>query len=547
VSADLDVIEPVDADTEVTPADPPPPKRYERFVVWVAGSHPAARLTAIGIVIFAALFGALGVQNHRNFGTWSYDMGIYDQAFWLVSRGESFMSVRGMFFWGHHVNLIVVAFVPFYWLGAGPEFLYVVQACVLALGAAPLYLITRDVLGRERWGQWMGFVIAVVYLMYAPVQWISWAMFHPEALLITPFLFAWWFGLRQRWHWYWAMVLLTLSMREDVALAIVMLGPVLAIMTRSAPEQRRVRVMCAVTSVVGVVWYLVATRIVLVVFNDGQQPFYVTSFYGNYGSSMPEIVWNMVRRPDTVVSDAVQHDRLTFYKQMMWPLGWMPLANPLPLLMALPQLLASVIGLSPYARMIRYQYTSVMIAPVMIALVYGVRTVWRFPLARLLVPVWLLGCAYVTNVAWSPSPLGTPANYAVWSTPNPRHDSLRQALAVIPDDASVTATYQLLPHLTHRREAYDWPNPFKPAVWGNDDCGRLPDPRTVDYVALDRSQIGDNNMALFEAMIVADGPFDIVFEDDNVVVLRRVGTSKAVDVDPQRAGCDELAGRRAGG
>ena len=32
--------------------------------------------------------------------------------------------------------------------------------------------------------------------------------------------------------------------------------------------------------------------------------------------------------------------------------------------MALPQLIASVIGASPYARTIRYQYTSVMIAPI---------------------------------------------------------------------------------------------------------------------------------------------------------------------------------------
>ena len=40
-----------------------------------------------GIVIWAAIFSVLGVRNHRNFGTWAFDMAIYDQAFWLVSRG----------------------------------------------------------------------------------------------------------------------------------------------------------------------------------------------------------------------------------------------------------------------------------------------------------------------------------------------------------------------------------------------------------------------------------------------------------------------------
>ena len=134
----------------------------------MATVHPAAWLVTIGVIGFAALFGSLGVQNHRNFGTWSYDMGIYDQAFWLVSRGESFMSVRGLNFWGHHLNLIVLAFVPFYWLGAGPSFLYVVQATTLALGAWPVYLIARDKFRTE----WVGLLFAFVYLMYAPVQWI---------------------------------------------------------------------------------------------------------------------------------------------------------------------------------------------------------------------------------------------------------------------------------------------------------------------------------------------------------------------------------------
>jgi len=506
-------------------------------------AHPAAWLTVLAAFMFAVLFGRLGVQNHRNFGTWSYDMGIYDQGFWLVSRGQSFMSVRGMDFWGHHVNLIVVLFVPFYWLGAGPEFLYVVQAIFLAAAAVPIYLSARDALKRP----WVGLLFAVVYLMYAPVQWISWAMFHPEALIIAPFLWAWWFATRERWGWYFAMVLLVLSMREDVALAVMMMGVVLAIYLRAAPDRRRVWRMCTATVLLGAAWYLVATRIVLVHFNDGKEPFYITCFYGNYGSSTFEILETVLRRPDRVVSDAVQHDRLVFYKQLGWPLGWLPLANPLGLLMALPQMLASVIGLSPYARMIRYQYTSVMIAPLMISAIHGAAMVSRVRVFRTMLPVWLLLCAYTTNVAWAPSPWGQPRNYSAWSTPSPRHESLRTALSYIPEDAAVSATYQLLPHIAHREHVYDWPNPFWASVWGNDDCARLPDPQIIDYIALDRGQIGDDNQFILDRMIEPGGPFEIVYEDDVVLVARRVGTSAAVDVQPQADSCRELAERRGAG
>lgn len=510
---------------------------FDRLGDRVRRVHFAAWLAFIAAVIFVIVFGGLGVQNHRNFGTWSYDMGIYDQGFWLVSRGESFMSVRGMNFWGHHLNVIVILFVPFYWLGAGPEFLYVAQAVFLAAAAIPTYLIARDKFRTP----WMGLVFAIVYLMYAPVQWISWAMFHPEAMVIAPFLFAWWFATKERWGWFFAMVVLALSMREDVALAVMMMGLVLLVYMRHAPDYRRVVRRCVGVIALGAVWYLVATRFFLVHFNDDKEPFYITYFYGNYGKDSFEIVRTILEHPNRVVSDAVQHDRLTFYKQLGWPLGWLPLANPLALLMALPQMLASVIGLSPYARMIKFQYTSVMIAPLMISAIHGGHTFWRFRSARVALPVWLLLCAYTTNVAWSPSPLGEDKNYLAWSQYHPRHDSLRAALEYIPDDAAVSSSYQLLPHLSHRREIYDWPNPFWASVWGNDDCDHLPDPTTIDYVILDRMQIGANNMTLYNAMVKENGPFRIVFQDDSVVVAERVGTSAEVDVRPQEDSCRILA------
>ena len=166
--------------------------------------HPASWLVWFAAALFAVVFGRLGVQNHRNFGTWSYDMGIYDQGFWLVSQGgDTFMTVRGLDFWGHHVNLIGYAFVPFYWLGAGPSFL------LRRPGHRARARRRARVPDRPRPvpHPWMGLVFAVVYLMYAPLQWISWAMFHPEALVITPFLFAWWFATREHWGWCYGCLL----------------------------------------------------------------------------------------------------------------------------------------------------------------------------------------------------------------------------------------------------------------------------------------------------------------------------------------------------
>ncbi len=69
---------------------------------------------------------------------------------------------------------------------------------------------------------------------------------------------------------------------------------------------------------------------------------------------------------------------------------------------------------------------------------------------------------------------------------------------------------------------------------------------TVDYVILDLTQIGANNLDLYDAMRAPGGPFEVVFENQAAVVLHRVGTSPEVDVDPQKESCRILDLRHGG-
>ena len=271
------------------------------------------------------MFSVLGVRHHRNFATWSYDMAIYDQAFWLVSEGgQTFMTVRGMDVWGHHLNLIAYVFAPFYrWFGAGPEFLYVVQNVSIALGALPVYLIAkRRAGGSARWfAPYVGLAFAVAYLLYAPTQFIAWINFHPEAMVITPFLFAWYFAMLRRWGWFFTFVVVALAMREDTALAVIMLGIVLLVVNRHSDSRRRDAQMALATIALGIVWYVVATQVIIRHFNAGEPPFYLSFFFQQYGGSFSGIVRNSLRHPNWVVRDAIQPDRIRFYRDLTLPLG----------------------------------------------------------------------------------------------------------------------------------------------------------------------------------------------------------------------------------
>jgi len=505
----------------------------ERLVGWVSSASGWVRdnsaticlsLTLVGVAMFTALFGSLAVVNHRNFGTWAFDGAIYDQAIWLVSRGgQTFMTVRGMDVWGHHVNLVFYLFAPFYRFGAGPELLFVVQNFTIALAALPVYLVARDRFARPS----VGLLFAFAYLMYAPIQWISWINFHPEALVIAPFMFAWYFATKKRWTWFFVSVSFVLIMREDAALAVIMLGIVLLVTNWRSVTRRRDLKVAVATVMVGVVWYALATQVVIPHFNSGGEAFYLKYFFGRYGGSLTGIAENVIRHPDRVISDAMQGDRTRFYRQLGLPLGGFAILSPLHLLMLAPQMLASVIGDQVYARSIMYQYPSIMIAPMMIASIEGAHRLWRrFRFMKWALHVWLLVAVYVSNVAWSNSPLS--ANYIVWQRGNPRADALQEAVDMVPDDAVVTSSYGLGPHLSRRAGSYDWPNPFWPAYWGNEipgspDCTRFPSASVVDYLVLDLNLFppGDSNRIFIDALIAED-QFEPVFEEENVLVARRV-------------------------
>jgi hypothetical protein len=97
---------------------------------------------------------------------------------------------------------------------------------------------------------------------------------------------------------------------------------------------------------------------------------------------------------------------------------------------------------------------------------------------------------------------------------------VRDALKLVPAGAGVSATYNLVPHLTHRVHIYEFPNPWVPTNWGANG-ENPPDPETADYLVLDVTLNG-TQQGLYDRLVTTGGPFRIVYDVDGIVVARRV-------------------------
>jgi uncharacterized membrane protein len=467
----------------------------------------ALLLLGVFIATYVVVFGTLTWRQQSNFGTFGFDMGIYDQGIWLVSHfKEPFVTVRGLDYFGHHVNIITLLFVPAYWLGAGPHFLYVVETLAMAAGAIPIWLLTRD-----KTDPWTALVPAGAYLLYPSLEWINWWHFHPDALIITPLLFAWWCASRQKWRWFVVAIVAALLAKEDAALAVFVMGVVLMI---RGERKWGLRAVAA-----GALWFLVATQIIIPVANGGKEAFYEELFPG-YGHSMKEILWTMVRHPSRTYRFAVLTDRLKYYRQLILPVAGLGLAAPLVLLIGGPQLLVNVVSAHQPTHDIRYHYSSILVAVIFMATVEVFAwIVERGVVWHVLVIAALVISSFVSNKQWSPSPLGNQYHSGIWAQPQPKHAAVNRALELLRPSDKVTATYYIVPHITHRRYAYEFPNPFRVANWGINGEDP-PDSKTSNTLILDTA-VNGNDQQLYETLVGPLGPFKIIFNEDGIIVARR--------------------------
>jgi uncharacterized membrane protein len=475
------------------------------------------RLTAPAVVLgaligaYVVVFGTLTWAQQSNFGTFGFDMGLYDQGIWLLSRfKEPFLTGRGLNFFGHHVNPITLLFIPAYWLGAGPHFLYLVETVWMALGAVPVWLLARDRLGNS----WLGVALGASFLLYPSVEWINWFQFHPDALIITPLLFAYWLASRRRWGWFAVAVAMTLACKEDAALAVVMLG--LLLLLRG---ERRAGIL---TAVAGAGWFLIATDLIIPLAGGGSGPYY-QQFFSGFGDSLGAIVGNLVLHPSRLMHLATQPDRLAYYRDVLTPVAFLPLAVPLVLAIGGPQVVVNVASSHALTHDARYQYTAIVLAAVFLATVEAIALLGRAPGGRRFLVGLVAASALATNVAWSPSPLGVRYHSGIWVEAQARHAAIERAIRLVPSDAAVSSSPSLMPHLTHRVRIYELPNPWVAANWGIRG-ENLPDPATVDYLLVDTSALGDQR-GLFDRLVGLGKEFRMVYSHDGIVVARRVAVA----------------------
>ena len=469
----------------------------------------AGVVLALAVLLWVVTFSVLVYLKHERFASVDFDMGIHDQSVWLLSHFRGFLTVRGLQVFGHHATPGYFLFVPFYWLGGGPHLLNITQVVVAGLGAVPVFLLARFRTSNA----WVGTALGVAYLLHPALQFFMAELFHPEVLAITPLLCAYYCSVRRRWTWFALFAVLAVCWKEDLALAIVVLGLIIALR-----GDRRIGL---VTAGLALAWFALWIFALFPLLNGGKVQ--GEGLYSDVGGSPGGVIRTVFSHPTRITNRLVSGDSASYAWKLLAPYGLAALLAPLSLLLAGPQWFLNLVTSVPWTKTITFHYAALPFAAVTIASVEGVSFLvrrWRTRAAAGIVAVAVLVCTLITTMAWGPSPIGQEYRRGSWALDaNPRLDHAREAVAMIPDRVPVSATYNLLPHLAHRAEIYSFPNPWRSQNFGIDGEPRR-SPRDVQWIVADRAVFDAPTKALFDGL-VGDGTFRVVYDRDDYVVARR--------------------------
>ena len=449
--------------------------------------HERAGPAAVAIG-FAAGYGVYAVIKHWHFDT-SYDLAIYDQAIWHLSRFERpASSLRGIGnVFGDHFHPVIALFTPLFWIAPRAETLIVAQAALLAASIVPVFLYARD---RLPYGPALAMAAAYGFfwgMQQTAISDVHEAAFAPLAVALLLLAME-----RRRWPWFWAAAAGVLAVKEDMAPFLAFVGAYLWVR-----GDRRIGATLLIAS-------LAAFSAIVGVLVPG------ASDAGEYGYR--ETFAEAIRRP-WLFPVMLVTPPIKMLTAFLWfaPFALLPLASPLSALLV-PFALERFLSASQNHWGTIFHYSAPLSPIVAMAAADGLARIGAripHPETRRRTLASLAGaCVLLASLL--------PGHQALWRLFSPRTYQFgaieaagREAIVAIPADASVVAQTVVAPHVSHRNDLF-----------------RL-DPSAPDasYViaVFERTPWPNASFAEIRALLAARQArgYAVVFERGGWIVLRR--------------------------
>ncbi|MHC5937416.1 DUF2079 domain-containing protein [Nostoc sp.] len=377
------------------------------------------------------LFGCSSLR-HELFQSNAFDLGIFDQAVYLISQGQPpISSFKGFHILGDYAAWIFYPLALLYKIYPSVYWLFGVQAAALALGALPTWHLARKAGLKEN----QAIAIAFVYLLYPLVFNANLFDFHPEVIAVPLLLTAVLAARLGQVGWFCLSILLVLGCKAVLSLTVAAMGVWLLLF-----EKRRLY--GAIALCAGVAWFMIATQVIIPFFSGAETG--GVERYSYLGNSVLGIAENIVFQPRVILEKAFSLNNLEYLVLLLAPVIWgLSLQGIKPLVGAIPCLALNILADYQPQKDLVHQYSIPALPFLLLAVISSFAAGRGWLQNKRAIILWSL-VAFLSLAKFTYFGGRYLESIDTWQ-------ATKQAIAQIQTKGSVYTTAEISPHLSNRK------------------------------------------------------------------------------------------------
>lgn len=473
------------------------------------------KLLAAAVIAYFVIFTALSVLKHESFHSTAFDLAVFDQNVWMMSQGRmGINTVNGFIGLADHVQPILFIPVMLYKLFPTPIVLIVLQVLMISIGAIPLYFIARKKLGHT-----VAMLFVLAYFLYPSIQHQTLFDFHTESFLIPFLMWAIYFLIEKSMKGVFISLFLAGLTKEYIPLVFIFFAAYILIFYRKPKA-------AAALSILAIVWLWLNYGIIINSYEF--TPLHIYSGY--YGGNV-----TLLGKIFAAIAGLFTIDKIGYVALMLIPLAGLSILGPEFFALSAPGFALVLLRANVKYSAVTYHHTAFMLPFLFAAAVIGFERAARIlgKGRRKFVAVALIIAAVAAFLVYGPFTVRYNAEtFDAWGE---HAKAGREMLAMIPDDAAVSATSLAVPHLSRRDSIYMFPAPYTFSV-PPEYYWELPEKQMAqwfntfpDFVVLDTSRkdvmLSDQVIRRQSCLVAGSGNYSLAYDSEGWVLLQKTATA----------------------
>ena len=394
-------------------------------------------LNIVSLMISASaliLFTCSSVR-HFLFHSSALDLGIFDQAVYLISQGQKpISSIIGFHILGDHAAWIFYPIAVLYKIYPSVYWLFAVQAVALALGGLPIWGLAKQAGLKDS----LGVAITAAYLLYPALFNINLFDFHPEVIAVPALLAAVWAAREGKIWLFCGSILLVFGCKAVLSLTVAAMGVWLLVF-----EKRRLSGAIAIIS--GIAWFAIATKGIIPYFGGATASVDRHIYrYSYLGHSFPEMTQNLLFHPEVFFSKVFSSANLEYLLLLVAPVIWgFSRTGIAPLIGAMPILVINLLAHYHPQKDLIHQYSLPIIPFLFLVVIQSLAANRGLFKQKRAIILWSL-VAFLALAKYSFFGSKYLSSLDTWQ-------ATRDAIAQVQTQGSVLTLDEIVPHLSHRK------------------------------------------------------------------------------------------------